>query len=71
MTDPTPTPTLGDRQAEILALVSRGYQRHEIAKQLWLSETTVKSTMQAICRKLGCRNSAHAVGAAARLGLLR
>ena len=44
---------LSTREIEVLELVAHGTSNKEIAKQLWVSETTVKSHMLHIFDKLG------------------
>ena len=61
-TDPTALQTrLTDREREVLLLVAQGSRDHEIARGLMLTESTVKSHVQNILRKLGARNRAEAV----------
>lgn len=47
---------LSDREREIIALVSRGYKNKEIANSLFISESTVKSHIYNIFRKLEIQN---------------
>lgn len=51
---------LTDRDIEVLAGVTQGLADKEIAAKLFLSESTVKTHLRAIYRKLGLRNRAHA-----------
>ena len=53
--------TLTDRQKEVLLLLCRGLSNKGIAKQLKLSEGTVKLHVSAIMRSLGARNRTEAV----------
>jgi DNA-binding NarL/FixJ family response regulator len=52
----------------ILRLISRGHSNREIAADVHLSETTVKSHIQEIFRKLGVRNRVEAAIVAGKSG---
>ena len=62
---------LSVREIEVLELVARGTSNKEIAKQLWISETTVKSHMLHIFDKLGVADRTAAVTAALKRGIIR
>jgi len=62
---------LSTREIEVLELVARGTSNKQIAKQLWVSETTVKSHMLHIFDKLGVTDRTAAVTEALRRGILR
>ncbi len=62
---------LSTREIEVLELVARGTSNKEIAKQLWVSETTVKSHMLHIFDKLGVTDRTAAVTAALKRGIIR
>ena len=63
--------SLSAREIEVLELVARGTSNKEIAKQLWVSETTVKSHMLHIFDKLGVTDRTAAVTAALKRGIIR
>jgi DNA-binding NarL/FixJ family response regulator len=62
---------LSTREIEVLELVARGTSNKEIAKVLWVSETTVKSHMLHIFDKLGVTDRTAAVTAALKRGIIR
>lgn len=62
---------LSTREIEVLELVARGTSNKEIAKQLWVSETTVKSHMLHIFDKLGVTDRTAAVTVALKRGIIR
>jgi LuxR family maltose regulon positive regulatory protein len=68
---PPAGPLLSRREREILACLSRGLTRTEIAGTLSLSVNTVKSVIRSVYNKLGAVNRSHAVQAAAEAGLLQ
>jgi DNA-binding NarL/FixJ family response regulator len=63
--------SLSTREIEVLELVARGTSNKEIAKRLWVSETTVKSHMLHIFDKLGVTDRTAAVTAALKRGIIR
>jgi DNA-binding NarL/FixJ family response regulator len=66
----TPEARVTARELEVLCLVARGRQNKEIARDLAVTERTVKFHLSALMRKLGASNRVEAVSAAIRLGLI-
>ena len=59
------------REIDILELVAKGNSNKEIAKELWISEATVKTHMLHLFGKLGVTDRTAAVTEALRRGVIR
>lgn len=62
---------LSDRELDVLRLLARGRPNQEIAKELFISEATVKTHIGRIFAKLDVRDRAQAVVVAYESGLVR
>jgi DNA-binding NarL/FixJ family response regulator len=65
-----PAPKLTDREMEVLKLVAKGLNNRDIAKQLFISENTVKNHIRNILDKLQLHSRMEAVVYAVREKLL-
>ena len=61
---------LTERQMQILNLVAGGSQYKEIARTLFVSESTINREMRKLYDELGVRDAAQAVSEAWKRGLL-
>jgi DNA-binding NarL/FixJ family response regulator len=66
-----PQASLSRREIEVLGLVAAGRSNIEVAADLFLSETTVKSHLAHIFSKLDVTSRTAAISAARRKGILR
>ncbi|MEV6021184.1 MULTISPECIES: response regulator transcription factor [unclassified Streptomyces] len=64
------TESLSAREREVLALVARGTPNREIARELFISEATVKTHLTHVYGKLGVKDRAAAVATAYERGIL-
>lgn len=69
-TRPYPLDPLTERELAVLKLIARGRSNTEIAEELYLSETTVKTHVTHVFSKLGLRDRAQAVVMAYETGLV-
>jgi LuxR family transcriptional regulator, regulator of acetate metabolism len=67
----TPTPLLTCRERDVLTRIALGHTNLEVAEQLSIMPTTVKTYLKNTMRKLGTRNRVQTIHAARRAGLLK
>jgi len=66
-----PAETLSDREVEVLRLMARGAANKEIAGELYISESTVKTHIANIFQKLDVNDRTEAVTKALQKGIIR
>jgi two-component system NarL family response regulator len=64
------TPRLTERELEVLRLVAKGLNNREVAKELFISENTVKNHVRNILEKLQLHSRMEAVVYAVREKIL-
>lgn len=62
---------LSEREMEVLQLMAKGLSNKEIGRSLWIGETTVKTHVSHILRKLDQADRTQAVLAAVKAGILQ
>lgn len=68
--DPVLKDRLSERELEVLQLMATGLSNKEIGRALWIGETTVKTHVSRILRKLGQSDRTQAVLLAVNAGLV-
>jgi len=63
-------PRFSERELSILRLVASGVVTRDIARQLALSDATVKRALRQVFDKMGVRNRSEAVAEALRRNLI-
>ncbi|MDA3936540.1 MAG: response regulator transcription factor [Actinomycetota bacterium] len=61
---------LSDRENDVLKLMARGLSNKEIGRALWIGETTVKTHVSHILRKLSASDRTQAVLNAVKVGIV-
>jgi DNA-binding NarL/FixJ family response regulator len=62
---------LAPRERDVLDRIAVGKTNAEVAQELCLMPTTVKSYLQSAMRKLGTRNRVETIRTALQMGLIR
>ena len=58
------------RELEVLGLLAHGLTNREIARSLFVSESTVRAHLRTVTQKLGVHNRVHAVARALEMGMV-
>jgi DNA-binding NarL/FixJ family response regulator len=66
-----PTETLSERELEVLALMAKGDANKEIAAQLHITDSTVKTHISSIFQKLNAKDRTEAVMLAIKRGIIK
>jgi DNA-binding NarL/FixJ family response regulator len=68
--DESAIPQLSERELEVLGLLAKGMTNKDVARELFISQATVKSHVENILRKLGAADRAGAVAEGFRRRLI-
>jgi DNA-binding CsgD family transcriptional regulator len=66
---PEPRSSLTPRELEVLVMLAHGYTNAAVAAELFIAESTARTHVLAILRKIGARNRTEAALLAGRYGL--
>ena len=66
---PQAVETLTDRERDVFRLITKGYSNAEIGRELFISDTTVKTHVTRLLQKLDLRDRAQAIVLAYQTGL--
>jgi DNA-binding NarL/FixJ family response regulator len=66
---PRAVETLTARELDVFRLITKGYSNAEIGRELYISDTTVKTHVTRLLQKLGLRDRAQAIVLAYQTGL--
>jgi len=66
---PAAVRTLTERETDVLRLITRGLWNAEIGRELFISDTTVKTHVTRVLQKLDVRDRAQAIVRAREAGL--
>jgi len=66
---PKAVETLTPREMDVFRLITRGYSNAEIGRELFISDTTVKTHVTRLLQKLDLRDRAQAIVLAYQSGL--
>jgi DNA-binding NarL/FixJ family response regulator len=64
-------PQISPREREVLGLLADGLAVAQIARRLYISESTAKTHISKLYEKLGAGNRAQAIMTAMRMGLIK
>jgi len=67
---PPASPAVTAREAEVLQARAKGASVHEIARRLFISDSTVRTHLQHLHAKLGAHNAVELAREALRRGLI-